>query len=95
MTDRFMLKSDSLRYIERNLRYIDFSDFKVNAYFMAADHNGVVRTEGRITSLVGNGYGIYANIFTSDKMMWQTHINSLDPTSLAKIARHLSELCGD
>ena len=95
MTDRFMFKNDALNYIESHIRYIDFSKLKVNAYFMSADHNGVIRTEGRITSLVGNGHGIFANILTPDKEQWQTHINSLDPTSLAQIARHLSELCGD
>lgn len=94
MTDRFMLKSDSLRYIESNIRYIDFSKFKVRAYFTTTNDEGIIRIEGRITSLVGYGHGIHANIYTSDKENWQTHIDTLDPTSLAQIARHLLELCG-
>ena len=95
MTDRFMFKGDSLQYIERHIRHIDFSKLKVRAYFMTTNDKGVIRIEGRITSLFGQGHGIYASIFTSDKKRWHTHIDTLDPTSLAQIARHLSELCGE
>jgi hypothetical protein len=97
MTDRFMLKSDALKYIESHKRYIDFAKFKVNAYFVTTRGRGktLLRVEGRITALVGESNGIYANILTPDKVQWSAHISILDPTSLAKIANHLSELCED
>ncbi len=96
MTDRFMLKSDALKYIESHIRYIDFAKFKVNAYFNTTrDRGEVITVRGRITALVGEGSGIYANIFTPDKVQWGACISILDPTSLAEIARHLYELCGE
>ena len=97
MTDRFMLKSDALKYIESHIRYIDFAKFKVNTYFVTTRgrDNNLVRIEGRITALVGEGDGIYAKIYTPDKVLWDVHISGLDPTSLCKIANHLYELCGD
>jgi hypothetical protein len=97
MTDKFFFKGDSLKYIESHIRHIDFAKFKVNTYFNTTKDRGeIITVRGRITSLVGKGHGnIYANVITPDKEIWQTHIDSLDPTSLAQIARHLSELCGD
>ena len=97
MTDRFMLKSDALKYIESHIRYIDFAKFKVNTYFVTTRGRGntLLRVDGRITALVGRGTGIWATIFAPDKVQWSAHISILDPTSIAKIANHLSELCGD
>lgn len=94
---RFTLKSDALKYIEGHIRYIDFAKFKVNAYFVTVGCSGdkLVRVHGRVTSLVGEGDGIYANIFTPDKVQWSAYISILDPTSLCEIANHLYELCGE
>ena len=97
MTDSFMFKGDALKYIESHIRYIDFAKFKVNTYFVTTTgrDNHLIRVEGRITALVGRGEGICATIFTPDKEQWGAHISILDPTSLSKIANHLSELCED
>jgi hypothetical protein len=96
MTDRFFFKGDALRYIESHIRYIDFAKVKVNTYFNTTrDRGEIITVRGRITSLVGEGNRIYANVFTPDKVQFNAQISILDPSSLASIAEHLSELCGE
>ena len=96
MTERFFFKGDALKYIESHIRYIDFAKFKVNTYFNTTRGRGqIITVRGRITALVGEGDRIYAHIFTSDKVQWNAYISILDPTSLAQIANHLFELCGE